>query len=345
MSEKPSPQLKAAAKAYNSKFKKKNPGPVYAWPMGLWFTIFFIVPIIIIVCYSFMKRDVYGGVIKEFSLKAYEQMLSPAYGRIFLRTLWITIVSTAVSILVALPCGYAMARSKHQTLFLVLVIIPFLTNSLIRIFAWMTILGDNGILNSIGEFFFNLWHKIILGQKDAVFVPGKFMFTKGAVILVNIYMYLPYAILPIFTSVDRFDFSLLEAARDLGATKPQSMVKVLLPGIKSGVISALIFTFIPIFGTYTVPQLVGGKDSYMLGNIIVDQVQKVRNWPLASAFSLVLTIISMAAIMWMLTSSKKEANLKKSSGKEDLGVSAQPIIATSLAQNATLNKGNAGGDK
>ena len=87
-------------------------------------------------------------------------------------------------------------------------------------------------------------------------------------------MYLPYAILPIFTAIDRFDFSLLEASRDLGATKAQSMIKILLPSIKSGVITALIFTFIPIFGAYTVPLLVGGKDAYMLGNIIVDQVNK-----------------------------------------------------------------------
>lgn len=309
------------------KYKKSNPGPFYAWPMGLWFTIFFIIPIAIIICYSFMKRDVHGGVVAEFTLKAYKQVFSAAYGKIFLRTLWITIVSTAITILIALPCGYAIARSKHQTLFLILVIIPFLTNSLIRIFAWMTILGDNGILNNIGRGFFTLWHKLGFGNADEVFVPAKFMFTQGAVILVSVYMYLPYAILPIFTSVDRFDFSLLEAARDLGANKPTSMFKVLLPGIKSGIVSALIFTFIPIFGTYTVPQLVGGKDSYMLGNIIVDQVQKVRNWPLASAFSMIITIISMFAILWMLSTNKKEASLKKSSNKEDSGI---PSLAESL---------------
>ena len=217
----------------------------------------------------------------------------------------------------ALACGYAIARSKHQTLFLILVIIPFLTNSLIRIFAWITILGDNGMINGFLRMM-NL-------------APRKFMFTKGAIVLVSVYMYLPYAILPVFTSVDRFDFSLLEAARDLGATKAQSMTKVLIPGIKSGILSALIFTFIPIFGQYTVPQMVGGKDSYMLGNIIVDQVQKARNWPLASAFSLVITIVSMASILWMLAASKNEAALKKSSTKEDLAANINgPMIAGSL---------------
>ncbi|WP_296669132.1 MULTISPECIES: ABC transporter permease [unclassified Treponema] len=292
-----------------------NPGPVYAWPMGFWFSLFFVIPLIIIVAYSLMKRDVYGSVIAEFSLKAYKQMLTPAYGIIFLRTLWITALSTFITILIALPCGYAMARSKRQTLLLILIIIPFLTNSLIRIFAWITILGDNGILNMFLSSIVNFWHKIT--GNSAGFEPVKFMYTKGAVIVLSIYMYLPYAILPIFTAVDRFDFSLLEAARDLGATKPQSMLKVLLPGIRSGIISALIFTFIPIFGSYTVPNIVGGKDSYMIGNIIVDQVQKTRNWPLASAFSMVLTLLSMAGILWMLYSSKKDAELKKVSTKED----------------------------
>ncbi len=298
------------------KYKKLNPGPVYGWPMGMWFCVFFVVPIVIIIAYSFMTRDVYGGVVAKFTLKAYKQMFSSAYAMIFLRTLWITVASTAITILIALPCGYAMARSHHQTILLILVIIPFLTNSLIRIFAWMTILGDNGLLNDIFRFFFNLFHGF---SKDAVYTTHKFMFTKGAIILVSVYMYLPYAILPVFTAVDRFDFSLLEAARDLGATKPQAMMQILIPGVKSGIISALIFTFIPIFGNYTVPQMVGGKDSYMLGNIIVDQVQKVRNWPLASAFSMVITAVSMFAILWMLSSSKKETQMnKKNNIAEDL---------------------------
>ncbi len=318
--QKQSPQLKLASKAYSSKYKKANPGPGYAWPMGFWFSLFFIVPLVIIVSYSFMKRDIYGGVLKQFSIDAYKQMFSKTYGVIFLRTLWITFISTVITILVALPCGYAMARSKHQTLLLILVIVPFLTNSLIRIFAWMTILGDNGILNSLLGKLSYFWN-IIICKNGKVFTPIKFMYTNGAVILVSIYMYLPYAILPIFTAVDRFDFTLVEAARDLGATKPESMIKILIPGIKSGILSAIIFTFIPIFGTYTVPQLVGGKDSYMVGNIIVDQVTKVRNWPLASSFSMIITLISMAGVLLMLGSNRSDAKLNKNTSKEDSGVS------------------------
>ena len=278
--------------------------------MGIWFSLFFVVPLAIIVAYSFMKRDMFGGVIHEFTLDAYKQMFSAAYARIFLRTLWMTVLATFISILIALPCGYAIARSRHQTTLLILVIVPFLTNSLIRIFAWMTILGENGALNGICEIFAKFCF-FVSRNSDGVFVPHKFMFTKFAVVLVSIYMYLPYAILPIFTSVDRFDFTLLEAARDLGATKAGSILRIMIPGIKSGIISALIFTFIPIFGNYTVPQIIGSTESYMLGNIIMDQIQKARNLPLASAFSVVLTVVSMAAILFMISSDKKEASLKK----------------------------------
>lgn len=284
-------------------------GSFYGWPMGLWFLIFFVAPLVIIFIYSFLKKGTYGGVEWIFSFKAYKQIFKPEYGLIVLRTLKITIISTLITILISIPSAYAMARSKHQTFFLFLIIIPFWTNSLIRIFAWMSILNNDGILNQI----------LMSLHLTKEYIP--FLYNTKAVILVSVYMYIPYAILPIFTAVDRFDFSLLEAARDLGATKPVAMIKILLPGIKSGVVSALIFTFIPIFGAYTVPLLVGGKDSYMLGNIIVDQVQKTRNWPLASTFSIIITIISVAGILWITKTNKKDAQLKKSTAKEENYVS------------------------
>ncbi|MGP1458461.1 MAG: ABC transporter permease [Treponema sp.] len=269
--------------------------------MGLWFIVFFIAPLAIIFAYSFMKKGLYGGVEPVFSLKAYAQMFQPRYALLVLRTLKISFIATAITIALALPCGYAMARSKYQTLLLFLVIIPFWTNSLIRIFAWMSIMNNSGVISRL---------LVALHiTKDNV----RLLYNQGAVILVSVYMYLPYAILPIFTAIDRFDFSLLEAARDLGANKTQSMYLVLIPGIKSGIISALIFTFIPIFGAYTVPLLVGGKDSYMLGNVIVDQVQKsTRNWPLAAAFSIMITLVSVAGILWMSFANTREARLKKS---------------------------------
>jgi spermidine/putrescine transport system permease protein len=189
-----------------------------------------------------------------------------------------------------------MARSSKQTLLLALIIIPFWTNSLIRIYAWIAILSSEGFLNETLKFLHIIKESLPL------------MYNQGAVVTVLVYMYIPFAILPIFTTIDKFDFQLLEAARDIGANKAEAIIKVLLPNIRSGIITAFIFTFIPIFGAYTVPLLVGGKDSYMIGNIIVDQVTKTRNWPLASAFSLIITLISTLGVMWMMVSSAKEKN-------------------------------------
>lgn len=283
----------------NKMLTGRNYGPAYSYPMGIWFSIFFLLPILIIVVYSFLKKGLHGGVEWEASLNAYRQMFVSSYAKLLGRTLWVTFVSTIISILIALPCGYAMARSKYQTTLLFLIIIPFWTNSLIRINAWIAILGNEGFINET------------LRGLGIISDGLPLLYTQNAVILVLIYMYLPYAILPIFTAMDKFDFSLLEAARDLGATKAQSMLKVLIPNIRSGIVTAVIFTFIPIFGAYTVPLLVGGKDSYMIGNLIVDQVTKVRNWPLASAFSLLITVFSTAGVLWMISTSAREAARKK----------------------------------
>lgn len=278
-----------------SERRKRLLGYAYALPSGLWITFFFSIPLAIIILYSFLEKGLYGGVVWKFSLDAYKSMFNPSFGIVIWRTLWITVVSTAICMLLALPCGYAMARAKKlQTLLLFLIIIPFWTNSLIRVYAWINLLSTEGVVNNI------------LMALRIIRSPLPLIYNNGSVILVLVYMYLPFAILPLFTTIDKFDFTLLDAARDLGCTKLGSILKVMLPNIRSGVTTSLVFTFIPIFGAYTVPLLVGGMDSSMVGNIIVDQVQKTRNWPLASAFSVVLTLISMLGVLFMLRSDSKE---------------------------------------
>lgn len=274
--------------------RSRRLGIAYSAPMGIWLSLFFMIPLFIIIVYSFLRKGLYGGVEWHFTFDAYLQMANPNFMRVLLRTLWVATLSTVLTILLALPCGYAMARSKHQTFWLGLVIIPFWTNSLIRIYAWISILSSEG--------FFNEALKAVGLIKESL----SLIYNQGSVITVLIYMYIPFAILPLFTTIDKFDFGLLEAARDLGATKPQAIAKVLIPNIRSGIVTAVIFTFIPIFGAYTVPLLVGGKDSYLIGNIIVDQVTKTRNWPLASAFSLIITLLSTLGVVWMMTSTARE---------------------------------------
>jgi spermidine/putrescine transport system permease protein len=288
---------------------KRNYGPVYSFPMAAWFTIFFLAPLFIIVAYSFLKKGLYGGINPEFSLAAYRSLANPNFLIITIRTLLTSAAATLITILIALPCGYYMARSKYQTFLLLLIIIPFWTNFLIRVFAWMNILGNNGFLNEL------LMRMGLI--KDYI----HFLYNQKTVVLVLVYMYLPYAILPLFSTIDKFDFSLLEAARDLGATKLGAINRVLLPNIKSGIYTAVLFTFIPIFGAYAVPLLVGGKDSYMLGNVIADQLTKARNWPLSSAISLVLTVITTAGVVIMMNLQKREAKIKTDvSGISETGI-------------------------
>jgi spermidine/putrescine transport system permease protein len=275
---------------------RRNYGPLYSSPMAIWFSLFFLAPIIIIIVYSFLKKGLYGGVDPEFSLDAYHYLTDSVFLNITLRTIITSFIATLITILIALPCGYCMARSRRQTLLLLFIIIPFWTNFLIRVFAWMSILGNNGFLNEL------LVRVGIIND----YIP--FLYNQNTVILVLVYMYLPYAILPLFSTIDKFDFSLLEAARDLGANKLTSIIKILLPNIRGGIFTAVLFTFIPIFGAYAVPLLVGGKDSYMLGNIIADQLLKSRNWPRAAAISMVLTLVTTAGVIWMMHIQKRESS-------------------------------------
>jgi len=282
---------------------KHNLGSSYAAPQALWLTVFFAAPLAIIIAYSFMKRDLYGGVLPQASLEAYRSLANPTLLVITLRTLWVSLAATVFTILIALPCGYSIARSHNQAMRLFLVIVPFWTNFLIRIYAWIAILGNEGFINDLLR---------ALGlTTDSV----QFLYNQGAVILVLVYMYLPYAILPLFSTIDKFDFNLLEAARDLGATRMQALRKVLIPNIRGGLVTAVLFTFIPIFGAYAVPLLVGGKDSYMLGNVIADQVTKTRNWPLASSIAMGVTLLTgLAAVIFAATSSRSNHHVEEDSG-------------------------------
>jgi spermidine/putrescine transport system permease protein len=274
----------------------KNFGLLYSSPMAAWFSLFFLAPIIIIIIYSFLKKGLHGGVEPVFSLDAYRYLGDAIFLGITFRTIITSVIATVITIILAMPCGYFMAKSKNQNLLLLLIIIPFWTNFLIRVFAWMNILGNNGFLN---EFL------IRVGLIDDYI---HFLYNQKVVVLVLVYMYLPYAILPLFSSIDKFDFSLLEAARDLGATKIIAMFKVLLPNIRGGIFTAVLFTFIPIFGAYAVPLLVGGKDSYMLGNVIADQLSKSRNWPRAAAISMVLTVVTTVGVLLMMNVQKRDAS-------------------------------------
>ncbi|MCL2844457.1 MAG: ABC transporter permease [Chitinivibrionia bacterium] len=264
---------------------KKNLGPIYVAPTTVWLAVFFIVPISIIVYYSFLTKGFNGGVVHQFSLEAYRTLYNPTVLRIALNTLWIAVATTLAAVLIAGPCAYYIARSKYKNFFLLLVIIPLGTNFLIRMYAWLAILGNNGILNNF---------LMSLGLIDAHI---QFLYNTNAVILVSVYTYLPFAILPLYATIEKFDFSLVEAARDLGATKFTATTRILLPNIRGAITTAAIFVFMPAFGNYAIPQIIGGADSFMLGNVIAREITITRNWPLASSLSVALTAITTVGVL------------------------------------------------
>lgn len=269
-------------------------GLLYAFPLLLWITIFFTVPSLIVVVYSFLERDTYGGVRWELSFEAYRKFMDPDFLHVLWITFYIAVAVSLISIVLALPTAYFIARSRRRNLLLMLIIIPFWTNFLIRVYAFIALLGNNG--------FANRFLMQVLGLSE----PVQMLYNAGAVILITVYTYLPYAILPLYASIEKFDFSLLEAARDLGASKFQAMWKVFIPGIRPGLMTALLFTFIPAMGSYAVPQLVGGKDSMMLGNVIARELTVTRNWPMASAISVVLMAVTAIGIVLFMRYSAKE---------------------------------------
>lgn len=293
---------------------KRGPGRLYAAPAIFWLSIFFLAPLVIIVAYSFMTPGKRGGIEWKLTLDAYRAIANPTFLKVTLNTIVVAIGATAITLLIAIPCGYYMARSRRQNLLLMLVMIPFWTNFLIRIYAWIAILGNEGFLNDI------------LLATGLTTESIRFLYNRGAVMLVLVYTYLPYAILPLYSTIDKFDFSLLEAARDLGATKLSAINRVLLPNIKGGILTAFLFTFIPIFGAYAVPLLVGGTESYMLGNLIADELTKSRDWPLASAISLVITLVTTVGVLFLLRANGAEV-LGGSGGEERVVQEQAPVGA------------------
>ena len=273
----------------------KKGGFSYYISLLLWLTAFFVSPTLIIAVISFLKKGPYGGVIFwQFSLDAYANLFDKVFLKIIFKTLEISIWVTIVTLVLALPTAYYISRSKLKSFWLLLIIIPFWTNFLVRIYSFIAILGNNGIVNKALQLVFNL---------DG---PIQLLYNKNAVIIVTVYIYLPYAILPLYSSIEKFDFSLLDAARDLGATKFKAMVKVFLPGIKSGLISAIILTFIPAVGSYAVPDLLGGNDALMLGNIIGKRLLDARDWPIASAVSMLLIVFTTIAVLLFMRSDNGE---------------------------------------
>ncbi|MBF0210360.1 MAG: ABC transporter permease [Desulfamplus sp.] len=265
------------------KFKSLNEIKV-SLPSLLWLTLFFVIPTAIVVVISFKNSDPSGGIGVGWSLDGFSDVLNPSFGMILWRTVKLSLLTTIICLSFAMPVAIYMAKSeeKIQNWLLLLIAIPFWTNFLIRVYAWKIVLHPEGLVKRVF---------LTLGL---VSENASLLYNEVAVLLVLVYTYLPFAILPLYTAIEKFDFRLIEAARDLGSSPIRAFIKVFLPGISQGIISAIMVVFIPVLGSYVIPDMVGGPGGEMLGNKIAQRVFVDRNLPRGSGLS---TLLILAVIL------------------------------------------------
>lgn len=249
------------------------------------------VPLAIVAIYSFLSRGAYGGVESPWTQENYARLMDPLYGGIFLRSAWISLLATAGCLVLAFPLALFIARSGHRkNLYLAFVILPFWTSFLIRLYAWMFLLRDTGLINTALE---------ALGWIHA---PLPMLYNEGAVLLGLIYGYLPFAVLPLYATLERQDPVLLDAAADLGSTPLHALFRVTIPLSMPGIWAASILVFVPCVGTYIVSDLLGGSKTVLIGNLVQNQFTSSRDWPFGAAASLVLIGAAIGMLLLMRNS-------------------------------------------
>lgn len=275
-----------AAKSKHQWKSNTLPAILQVAPITLILVLLVAIPLIYVVVMSFCSIDQYYNIEFKFTIDNYRRLLSPDYVKIYGQSLLIAFSTTALCILIGYPFAYLIARttSRHKSLFYMLVIIPFWTNSLIRIYGWRTFLGNNGWLNTFLQF---------IHITDE---PITFLYTRGTTVLGMVYCLIPFMILPLYTAIEKLDGSLLEASADLGARPAATFWEVVLPQTASGIFSGSIMVFIPCLGYFFVSDILGGGNSDVIGNLIERQFQSGNNWPLGAALSIILIAITLIMV-------------------------------------------------
>lgn len=275
-------------------------------PAWLVIGIFMVLPMMILLVFSFMESDPYGGVDPGFTAEAYRQILfdlnfddelefDPVYLIIISRSIILALVAVLGCLILGFPVAYYITRQDRrvQNLLLYLVTIPFWTNLLVRTYAWILILSGDGVIEQPLK---------SLGIIDSSL---EMMYTNGAVATGLVYSYLPLMVLPIYASLEKLDFRLVEAAHDLYASRFHVFKQVIVPLAKPGIIAGCILVFVPSVGAFIAPDLLGGGKKLMLGSLIHLQFASSRNWPFGGAIAMLLLAFVMIALMWQLKSARK----------------------------------------
>jgi spermidine/putrescine transport system permease protein len=258
-------------------------------PAITFLTLLFAAPLTIILIYSLRERGAYGGVTSAWTLENYVRLFDPLYAVILLRTFLMAGIATLGCLILGFPLALFISRAgRRRNLYLQLVILPFWTSFLVRTYAWMFLLRDTGLINSV------------LLATGVVNEPLPLLYNHGAVFIGLVYGYLPFVVLPLYATLERLDPALIEASSDLGATPWQTVTRVIIPLCKPGFRAAGLLVFIPCLGAFLTPDLLGGGKSVMVGNLIQNQFTTARDWPFGSAAALILMVLVMVLlIVWI----------------------------------------------
>ncbi|KQA19840.1 spermidine/putrescine ABC transporter permease [Vibrio metoecus] len=264
-----------------------------------WLVLFVLFPNLMIIGTSFLTRDEANLIKFVFTFENYTRLLDPLYGKVMLHSFYMAIVATLICLVIGYPFAYIVAKMpvKWRPFMLFLIIVPFWTNSLIRTYGLKIVLGTQGILNQA---------LISLGLIDA---PLRIMFTETAVMIGLVYILLPFMILPLYSAIEKLDGTYIEAARDLGANKFQTLVRVILPLTMPGIIGGCLLVLLPALGMFYIADLLGGAKNLLIGNVIKSQVLNARDWPFGAATSIALTL-AMAIMLYAYYRAGKLLNKK-----------------------------------
>lgn len=265
----------------------KNRTKYFAYPYVVWMIIFIVFPSFLVLLYSLTTKDSNGLTTIQFTMANFNKFFDPLYMNILGDSIFLAAISTAICLMIGYPAAYIISKaeiSRRNTL-LFLCILPMWMNMLLRTYAWMTILGNNGILNNLFS---------LLGLPKV-----NMLYTRGATVMGMVYNFLPFMILPIYTALSKMDSGILEAADDLGANKYVVFRKIILPLSMPGVISGIVMVFMPAVSTFIIPQLLGGNKSMMIGNLIEKLFILNGDWNFGSAISIIMMVIILISMSIM----------------------------------------------
>lgn len=281
---------------------KKNSGALkMISPIVVWMLAFFIVPIFFIILISFFTRGQYGDIKYSLSFNNYARLISPLYIKILAQSLIIALATTILCLIFGYPFAYFVAKApkRYRMLLILLIIIPFWTNSLVRTYAWIILLRSEGIINSY------------LIKFNIIKEPLTLLYNNTAVLIGMVYMMFPFMVLPLYASIEKLDLSYLEAASDLGANPTKTFLKVTLPLTMPGIAAGCLLVFVPTLGYFFIPDLMGGSKIMLISNLIKNQFLTARDWPFGSAASMVLILIMFVVIGFYSICNKKKEEVYK----------------------------------